>query len=1468
MPPKKQPLQPSITTNIPSDMVPTAGKTIEEMYQKKTQLEHILLRPDTYVGSIEKHEQTLWVYDTSGEMVNKSVSYVPGLYKIFDEILVNAADNKQRDHKMDRVEVVINQEENLISVYNTGDGIPVEIHKEEGVFVPELIFGHLLTSSNYNDNEKKTTGGRNGYGAKLTNIFSTEFIIETADGKRQLKYKQVFRNNMSNKGDPVTQKCKATENWTKVTFRPDLAKFSMTHLEDDVVALMKKRVVDLAGCLAACPGKKVKVFLNGKEIEVKSFHDYSQLYLNSANNKRDSPLPRIDNNYKEDLNPRWQISVSLSEGQFQQVSFVNNINTIKGGTHVDYITSQITKCVIDAAKKKNKNANLKPHTVKNYLWVFVNALIDNPAFDSQTKETLTTRANSFGTTCDLTDKFLKRVVETSGIVENVLTWAEFKLKKEFKKTDGSKTRRLLDVPKLEDANEAGGSKSHECTLILTEGDSAKALAMSGLSVIGRNYYGVFPLRGKMLNVREASPKQITDNIEINNLKKILGLKQGEKYDKENSIKSLRYGHLMIMADQDHDGSHIKGLIINFIHTFWPSLLRNPDFMLEFITPIVKAIRGNGKNKEVIAFYTMPEYEEWIRNTGSDLKKWTIKYYKGLGTSDANEGKEYFANLVRHRKIFAWEDDSDGSAIELAFSKKRIEARKDWLREDEVGNFLDHKEEKIKYSDFVHKELKLFSRADLQRSIPSMVDGLKPTQRKVLFAAFKKNLVKEIKVAQFSGYVSEKSSYHHGEASIQSTIVGMAQTFIGANNINLLMPNGQFGTRNLGGKDAASARYIHTRLTEITRFLFPKEDDVLLTYLKEDGLTIEPVWYMPIIPTVLVNGSEGIGTGWSTFIPNYNPRDIIANIRRLLNDEPVVPMDPWYNRFKGTIEKTARKDNGVTYTVTGIIEVVGDEDGEDVTLRITELPIRKWTQDYKDFLTSLAKEVDKKEPFIKDLWDYSTNDTVHFEFILSRTNYNLAKQEGLLKRFKLTSTLSTSNMHLFDEDNKIVKYDCPEQILEKFYHMRLAYYTKRKETFLEIYRAEMVKLDNQVRFILGVVEGDIVVCKRKKAEIVNELREKGFNPMPKQKPVEAAVVGAEDDEETESTEGQQDTPENPASTAPQLSDYDYLLSMSIGSLTIEKVKELCANRDKVLEQIEQLKKETERSLWWRDLDVLQKELDDKDKREEDEANECMTRVAASAQKAKKPRKNNRNVTKAKPVSDTLNSSTVMETGHPPELVKGKGKAAPKKAPAKKQAKPPTVVEDEEDDDIPDLRQRLAAYQLDSSPEKEAGMELDAPKHADAKVVEDISDDDGNFEPEFAEPVKKGRGRAAAGTKKRGAASKTSQAGQKLITDSFKASDTTDTSPEAKVRRMRPSPFHKKSGSVLNRMEEVEPNSEDNNKENSLDTINEVMPSRPRPQRGNRKPITYVLSDSDESQQPSDSDESQQPSSDNDEDSEFE
>ncbi|XP_058196759.1 DNA topoisomerase 2-like isoform X1 [Rhododendron vialii] len=1177
VPNKKLPLQSSTAGNILPLPPQPPSKTIEEIYQKRSQREHILLRPDTYIGSIIKNTQTLWVYE-NGSMVSRPVTYVPGLYKIFDEILVNAADNKQRDPSMDSLKVEIDAGENRISVYNNGSGIPVAKHGDAKVYVAEMVFGQLLTSSNYDDRAKKTTGGRNGYGAKLTNIFSTEFVVETADGEREKKYKQVFSNNMNKKTNPSITKCSKGENWTRVSFKPDLAKFQMESLEDDAVALMSKRVVDVAGCL----GESVKVELNGQQVPVNSFLDYVNLYLQFDADPKTDSIPR----FVEKVNDRWEICICVREGRFDQVSFVNGIATVKGGTHVNCVTEQIENYVVEKVHQMKKDVdNIQSHAVKNHLWIFVKALIDNPSFSSQTKMTLTTKEENFGSSCILSDEFLNKVSE-AGIVESLLSWADYKLKREQKKADAAKRKRITGIPKLEDANDAGGENSNKCTLILTEGDSAKALAMAGISEVGRNHYGVFPLRGKLLNVREANNWQVDSNEEIQSIQRILGLEKGKQYD---CVESLRYGHLMIMTDQDHDGSHIKGLLINFIHTLWPSLLRIPSFLLEFITPIVKATQRSGV---VLSFYSMPEYESWKESLQGNTSGWSIKYYKGLGTSTSKEGKEYFQGIESHRKDFAWLDDKDGAAIELAFSKNKIEARKNWLRKFEPGTYLDQKEKHIRYRDFVNKELILFSMADLQRSIPSVVDGLKPGQRKILFCSFKRNFFKEAKVAQFSGYVSEHSAYHHGEQSLASTIVGMAQDYVGSNNINLLQPNGQFGTRHQGGKDHASARYIYTCLSPFTRVLFPKNDDLLLNYLNDDGQSIEPTWYMPIIPMVLVNGAEGIGTGWSTYIPNYNPRNIISNVRKMLDGKPMEPMDPWYRGFRGTIEKTTQKGSGASYTVTGIIEEVNK-----TIVRITELPVRKSTEEYKQFLDSIMKTSSKKnELFIKDFKEYNDDTNVDFEISLSEKTLSAAKEEGLAKKFKLTTTISTSNMHLFDPKGVLKKYETPEEILEEFFHLRLEFYGKRKEVLLNVLQSELLKLENKVRFIEGVVDGDIIVTNRKRADLFFELKQKGFAQF-QTKIIELGVSGG--------TEGNGEN------------GYDYLVSIPIGTLILEKVRELRAERDKINGEVDDLKKATPMSLWTKDLDALEKELDGNYEAKVEVMNGSSAKVSREA--PKKPRR---------------------------------------------------------------------------------------------------------------------------------------------------------------------------------------------------------------------------------------------------------
>ncbi|KAG0298167.1 DNA topoisomerase 2 [Dissophora globulifera] len=1134
-------------------------RTIEEIYQKKTPLEHILLRPDTYIGTTEMNQQALWVLDPgSTKFVNRQVSIVPGLYKIVDEIIVNAADNKIRDPNMDTIKIDIDKELGQISVYNNGKGIPVEVHKKEGCYVPELILGHLLTSSNYDDTQKKVTGGRNGYGAKLCNIFSTEFIVETADKTNGLTYKQVFKNNMSVTGKPKIAPMKKGEEFTKITFKPDFQRFNMECIDEDLEALLKKRTYDMAGCV-----KGIKVYLNGERIKIKNFKEYIEMYMPEPEEGKEKPKLIYDS-----PDPRWEIACIPSEGQFQQVSFVNSISTSKGGLHVDYVANQIVKELVQVVKKKSKSTNVKPFHIKSHMWVFVNCLIENPAFDSQTKENMTLKQSAFGSKCELSEKFIKDIIK-SPIVDGVVDWAEVKDALALKKTDGSSNRqRLTNIPKLEDAHKAGrGGKN--CTLILTEGDSAKTLVMAGLSVIGRDHFGVFPLRGKLLNVRDTATSAVSTNKEIGFIKQILGLKQGKTY---TNINELRYGHLMIMTDQDHDGSHIKGLVINFLDHYFPSLLQIPGFLVEFITPIVKATKG----KQKMSFFTIPEYENW-KEENRGAKDWKIKYYKGLGTSMNSDIKDYFSNMERHKKEFAPSTDEARALVDMAFNKKKADERKEWLAGFQPGTYLDTRIDKIPIEDFINKELILFSMADNIRSIPSMVDGFKPGQRKVIFGVFKKKVSGEIKVAQLAGYVSEKSAYHHGEQSLVMTIVGLAQHFVGNNNINLLSPNGQFGSRMQGGKDAASARYIFTAVPPITRRIFHPHDDRLLTYLNDDGDWIEPEWYMPVVPMLLVNGSDGIGTGWSSNVPNYNPADIIANIRRLMRGEDQVPMLPWYRGFVGKIEK----ESEYRYKVSGCIEEI-----DETTVRITELPIRTWTTPYKEQLESWISGTDKTPAWIKDYRDDSTLSSIDLTVTLTADQMRKARQEGLEAKFKLVSSISTSNMVCFDPQGRIKRYSTPEEIVQEFFDLRLDHYRKRKEYLTDLYTKQWTRLDNKVRFILMIISGELQVQNRKKALIVEDMHAKDFTS-------ESAL-----DLEVDATE----VPDPSAPVKIKVengNEYDYLLKMSIWSLTYEKVEELRKERDIKNAELKSLIGKSAYDLWSDDLDsfmvaweeVLQQDIED-------------------------------------------------------------------------------------------------------------------------------------------------------------------------------------------------------------------------------------------------------------------------------------
>lgn len=1150
-----------------------------DQYQKLTQLEHILKRPDTYIGSVEQTTEQLWVYNSTTEsMENRKVSFVPGLYKIFDEILVNAADNKQRDKNMNELRVWVDAEKGVIAVRNNGRGIPIEIHGKEDMYIPEMIFGHLLTSSNYDDDQAKVTGGRNGYGAKLTNIYSTQFDLETVDSRQKKRYKQTWRNNMS-----VMEKARIDpskdDDYTKITFKPDFKKFGMDKMDEDFEALVKRRVYDMAG---TCSG--VKVYLNNERIKIKKFKEYMEMYtkaIKTENLANDGKAPEqvilVDTPHE-----RWEIGFAVSDGSFQQVSFVNSISTTSGGSHVNYIADQICDKLEEIVNKKNKGGvKLKKAQIRNHIFLFVNCLIVNPAFTSQTKEQLTTKPSQFGSKPQVSEKFLKDIAKTEA-VNNILHFAQQKADKVLAKSDGNRRQRMNNS-KLTDANWAGTKNGHLCTLILTEGDSAALLALAGRAVVSPDRFGVFPLRGKILNVRDASVDQISKNAEIQNIKRFLGLQHKKEYTDRTG---LRYGHLMIMTDQDHDGSHIKGLLINFLQVQYPSLLRMEGFLMEFITPIVKVWKGDPKKTKVKHdFFTMPEYEAWKAQPGNE-KGWDHKYFKGLGTSDVTDAETYFQDLDTHLKEFHKMREGEPELIDLAFSKKKADARKQWLGNFVPGTYLDMAgNQKITYDDFINKELILFSMADNVRSIPSVIDGFKPGQRKVLYTCFRRNLKKDVKVVELAGSVSGLTAFAHGETSLQQTIVGLAQNFVGSNNINCLEPSGNFGSRLQGGQDAASARYIYTRLSPFARRIFQQSDEALLTYNTDDGKTIEPEMYVPILPMILVNGADGIGTGWSTSIPNYKPEDIIDNLKRRMDGDSkdaMQPMTPWFRGWTGEVEQLGED----RFKFTGTIAETGDNEVE-----VTELPIRVWTQDFKDRLEEIIK-AEKMPSFIKDYTEYNTPSKIHF--IIKMEEKKMKEFANKLDEvFKMSKTMATSNLVAFDQHGRIHKYATPLDIMEEFYQCRLRYYQRRKQHLLDEMRRELEKLTNQARFIKMIIDGKLVVSKKKKAVLVAELQKLGFTRFPK-------VVDAKKEGEFEPVVEEDNDESDDAEVAAGASDYDYLLGMAIWSLTQERVEKLNKQIGAKEEEIDVLIQKSDKDLWRQDLDDLLEEwrtqLDEEAKRE--------------------------------------------------------------------------------------------------------------------------------------------------------------------------------------------------------------------------------------------------------------------------------
>eukprot|EP00041_Stephanoeca_diplocostata_P032707 m.1055772 g.1055772 ORF g.1055772 m.1055772 type:complete len:1315 (+) comp24195_c2_seq5:303-4247(+) len=1213
-----------------------AAPTIENTYRRMDPVEHVLARPGMYIGSTEEQISSQWVVcPETRRMVRRTVNWSPALQTLFDEIIVNAADNAVRDSSTSRIDVSIHRGERpgrgrkrrcpTISITNDGKGIPIQIHSVENIYVPELIFGHLMTGSNFADESKQLTGGRHGYGAKLTNIFSERFSVTTANAQDKLHYTQTWNGNMSTVSPPTIDNCADIDtDFTQIEFCPDLAKLGLPadEMSEDDYNMLVKRVYDVAGTVAA---QNVTVTLNGTAVPVRSFEDYVLLY------------PGTDSGVVfGHSGSRWKYALcaapvlpndrggsATTTLQNEQISFVNNICTARGGTHVTHIQRQFTKAFSDHLARKHPDLRVSSVGIRNQMQLFVASQVENAAFNSQTKDQLTTPPRDFGSDCTVSARVLRQAVADTAIISNIVASANRKerlLLTNQARGDKSRRKSFIDVPKLEDAVLAGSRASGECTLILTEGDSAKSLAVAGFEVVGRERFGVFPLRGKLLNVRDASTKQLRNNAEISALCKILGLQYDKQYPVDPAkALGLRYGRVLIMTDQDHDGAHIKGLVLNFFHHFWPSLLQRGDFVGEFITPLVKVRRRPAATAKRDTdgterlFYSLETYMQWWNTVPrAEQRNWHAKYYKGLGTSSSADAKQYFAALDKHVKMFSTLSDGaqkhsppgttlDGvEMIDMVFNKSRSADRREWLahagaaantatgdqmsvppsEHDDTATSLSV--QAVSIADFVHTDLAAFAFADNIRSIPSAIDGLKPSQRKVLYACFKRRLSGEVKVAQLAGYVAEHTAYHHGEASLHATITGMAQDFVGANNIPLLIGAGQFGTRHHGGKDAASPRYIYASLSPIARLLFPAADDAVLAWCFDDGVRVEPQCYVPVVPLLLVNGAQGIGTGWSTTVPMHRPRDVIARVRHRLLHQPhgdtdaatLPPLVPWVRGFGGNITVNSDKNSCLHH---GRARALAHE----TTITVDELPIGKWTADYKETLLRMIETGD-----IDEFSEHHTESTVHFSVTPSERflgDVDVSDTAALRKKLKLSGSISLNNMHAFDAAGNIQRYDTVDGVLDAFMPVRLALYARRKAHQLDVLSARLSNAANRVRFLSEIIDGDmdITTNTQTKDALVALLASRKYTPY-------QSGAGAETDAAQADTDLVNSTVDGAAAT-PSAAGYGYLLNMPIHSFTVERITDENNALRRLQTQVDTLRARSDVDTWLAELDQLEQAL---------------------------------------------------------------------------------------------------------------------------------------------------------------------------------------------------------------------------------------------------------------------------------------
>ena len=1170
------------------NVVDCAGGTAVEWI--KDMRKHVLLRPDMYLGPIAVAHLNGSTMRMVGEKIKKvkveMVRYAgqvsPGWIKIVDEAIVNALDNAFNDAKQANIHVAINPTTGEIMVMNDGCGISAELYLDGTDAPPKhllsVIFGEFMAGSNLSEDVKKFTGGRNGLGITCTNTFCERFEVTSACPQTESLASQRWESNMEVVHPVSVRKLKTKTGYVKLVFRPDYAKLNMqpptadNPLPQVAVDVFVHRVMEAATCTCM---RKCNVHLSvcnqpfGKhtalpKLTVPLTNPEKLLrFVVGADSQRVVATDKVVVATANGAVCVMQLAVmlvsveevaELDAHNSRQLGYVNGVQCPEG-THMAHVRSQIVSTVrgkVLAKLKKGEVITIRPQQVMSRLAMVVCALVADKQFTSQTKRCLSTPQKDLGIQWVPSKRFIGALCDRTSLVKDVLGVVTAKQIAHNTKGVGGKSHSAKRVEKYDAATKTGGKIKP--TLLIVEGDSAKSFATAGLAAIGRTRHGVMPLRGKLVNVRKQELKAST-NKEIQGLCTILGLRKDEEYD-ATKVARLPYGSITILCDSDADGVHIMGLVLNWMQCHYPSLLRTqPDFCRRLITPLVKVVLPD---KTEQCFYTSKAYEQWESEQEPQLvERSEIRYYKGLGTSTSAEARAIFRQESDYLMTLRYTGKACDDALMMYFDADRIQDRKQLISADNynANAQLDFAAKVVSIDDVVRRDLVHFAKYDTLRSLASMVDGLKIVNRKIMHHVLRK-LKCRTKVAQLGAQAACDTLYAHGEQSMINAVVHMAQDFVGKSNIALVVPEGQFGTR-YAGNDFAAPRYLHTKLDPITKLIFRTEDTPLLLPQTEEGQSVEPRFFMPIVPWVLVNGISGIGTGYSTFIPPHHPLEVIDRSRRFAKGEhELPPLQPWYDGFDGKLEPTNKG-----FVTTGLY-TLPEWDPQDLSVAstkmlITELPIQQWVDPYLDFVKQSLMVEDAKEktaPLVTDVYNGSSEHKVHIELRVDAAQLRALSPSELVKRFRLATSFTGSNMYAFDDDQCLIKFETATDIVAAHGRLRLDFYHQRLGLLITLKQKDIVVAEQTLRFVRMVVEDEIVVYKRKVAEIVQALEDQQFPPQLNQAATDR--------------------------------DYHYLLKLNILSFSGDKITELTAKLAKLQAELDRLKATTARTLWLQELQELE------------------------------------------------------------------------------------------------------------------------------------------------------------------------------------------------------------------------------------------------------------------------------------------